>query len=67
MTPAQQDALEKIRELFREHFESGVVVCVTDDERETIYHGGIDVAVGLLEITKDRLLMRIREGYEKLD
>lgn len=63
MTDAQEDSLKRIQHEMREHFESGLVIVETEDEREMQYHGGCPNALGLSVIAKDRLLKRIRDEY----
>lgn len=63
MTDAQTEALEKISQIIREHFESGIIVVVGENEREMQWHGGIASAIGLCTIAKDRLLVHARDGY----
>jgi hypothetical protein len=64
MTNAQRDAIEKIRDIMREHFDAGLAVLTTDTENdeitatELIFHGGYDRGIGLAEIGKIRLLNR---------
>lgn len=59
MTEPQRDALNRIEQIMREHFTTGVIIVegeITnrDDaaDIETIYHGGYAASIGLLELGK---------------
>lgn len=62
MTAAQEDALESITHLLREHFVAGVCVVMTESDDEvreqiqSIHHGGLAKAVGMLEISRMSLI-----------
>lgn len=60
MTQAQEQAITRILEIAREHFEASLIVVETEnddntDTRETIYHGGVSRAIGLAVLAQDRL------------
>lgn len=67
MTDAQTEALDKIRDIIREHFESGIVVVEGEEERELQWHGGITTAIGLCNVASDRLMMHVRKAYVEPD
>lgn len=59
MTDAQQDALDKIKVIMREHFDAGVVMVTCGSERDDIsdiqgtWHGGFAAAIGLTHLAHD--------------
>lgn len=62
MTAAQTDALNKIRELMREHFSAGIVTVIgeieNEDRKEDIqsaWHGGSATAYGLCHLATQHL------------
>lgn len=66
MTDAQNEAIQKIHDILREHFDAGLVIVEsTDDdnvyERELGWHGGISTALGLSIVARRRLEKRIDE------
>ena len=63
MSPAQEAAFNQIKEIMREHFESGVIVVEfeVDDHKlgvDSCYNGGLSTALGLLDMGKHELLVR---------
>lgn len=64
MTPAQEDALNKLQDIVREHFDSGIIIVESDDTREMFWHGGISNAIGQCEVAKIRLIQRIQTENE---
>lgn len=70
MNTAQKEALEKIHQLIREHFDCGIVfVEIEDDkgkdEREFGWHGGISRAIGLCRVAQYRMDCAIQEWWDK--
>lgn len=74
MTAAQEEALKRIMEISREHFDASVFVAlgeVTKEEGEAeginpdkagdhqyVYHGGAAASIGLLEMAKIHIYKR---------
>lgn len=65
MTAAQEQAIEKIQDLVREHFDSGLILVESEDERDIQWHGGFSAAIGNCEIAKRRLLLRLDNEESK--
>jgi len=62
MTTAQSEALEQVKHLIREHFESGLVAVTGEieesdhhDDTEILWHGGYARALGLCQIARKRI------------
>ena len=71
MTTAQENAMERIEEIMREHFSSGVLVVQGDvldnDKAEDIrstWHGGYATSLGLLEMGKLHVWNKSNGGAE---
>lgn len=69
MTAAQKDALERLLDILREHFEGGVVVVQTEnesanDEIQVSWHGGYANACGLLDLGKARIVEERQRGND---
>jgi hypothetical protein len=72
MNVAQLDAIERVLDIMREHFDAGVVVLTSDIEApnsgeektatEIAWHGGKDRAIGLLKIGEFRILRKIENS-----
>lgn len=65
MTQAQEEVKLQIEHLMREHFDSGVAVLCTEDEKndlleetDVVWHGGFAQALGLLRVADTRLRER---------
>jgi hypothetical protein len=61
MNEAQKDALSRISEILREHFEIGIVAVEVDtsDDDSAVFirrHGGYAAALGLLSIAQRQVL-----------
>lgn len=59
MTPAQEEAFNKIEQIMREHFDGGAFVVLADleDHKEEVragWHGGKTLATGLFLFGVDR-------------
>lgn len=70
MTPAQNEALARIQDMMREHFDAGVCVVAADLEGdvkkcaiETVFNGRISEAVGLCDLGRDQLFGTL-ENYD---
>jgi hypothetical protein len=70
MTDAQKDAIKKITDLMREHFDQGIasLVCEdSDDERDqevhVTWHGSFASAYGLLELGKLQMISEREQNY----
>lgn len=54
MTAAQNDALDRVKEILREHFEGSLLIVAGDvgdhrEETRVLYHGGWLAAIGMIE------------------
>lgn len=67
MTPAQDEALNKIKDIIREHFEAGVISIQGEDDYDFQWHGGISTALGLLDIAHDRLMRVVNDTRTSQD
>lgn len=71
MTDAQNDALRRIVDIMREHFDSGIVTVIAEDDESTEgddeihcgWHGGYANAYGLLELGKLQMLNERKQNY----
>lgn len=69
MTDAQQNALQQIEDLMREHFDAGVAVLRAEEETDdlvensqVVWHGGFAHAIGLLEVGKKKMFKARRKN-----
>ena len=70
MTTAQSQAIDKVMDIMREHFEAGVLCVLTEEENEgegdaMLYHGGRMTCLGLIQSSGDRLLTEKPRGVEE--
>jgi len=63
MSPSQEDALVKIKDIAREHFTSSIIVVLNagdtnedDDQIRVTFHGGYSSAIGLAKIGEQELI-----------
>lgn len=62
ITDAQQNALQQIEDLMREHFDAGIAVLRAEEEEDdlventnVVWHGGFAHAVGLLLVGRKKM------------
>lgn len=72
-TPAQEQAMEKVYDILREHFDASVFAVVTDieatdgQEVNTIYwHGGRIRALGLAHLATHKLTVRASDDLGEM-
>lgn len=74
MTEAQEQAIEKIVHLMREHFNAGVLIVEArevgdgkEDARQFLWHGGISTALGLNRMLDAKLCKKSVEIEDEAD